>query len=243
MMKLALITDIHGNSPALAAVLNDISSKGVDHIYSLGDVVGIGPDSNEVLEMLLSRSEVSFIVGNHDVAVMAAYHGQEAPGGHHNERHHHEWLAERIKREYIDAMSKWPIRSEVQYFNQKLLFVHYHLNPDGWFLSIEKHPSSERLDQMYEKTEYKLVGFGHHHIVHHFVSSERVYFNTGSLGCSDKPIARYGMVTLTETTMKEELFEVPYDNKEFLQSYHRLQVPEREFILKVFHGDQLTKHQ
>ena len=122
MKKIAVITDIHGNSPALIAVLQDITSKSVDRIYCLGDVVGIGPDSNEVLELLLSRTDVSFVVGNHDVAVMAAFFGDDAPKGHQNERHHHQWLADRINPEYIDAMSKWPKQLSVNYFNKELLF-------------------------------------------------------------------------------------------------------------------------
>ncbi|AZN39920.1 metallophosphoesterase family protein [Paenibacillus albus] len=239
MIKFAVITDIHGNSPALTAVLRDITSRGLDRIYCLGDVVGIGPDSNEVLELLLSRSDVSFVVGNHDVAVMAAYNGEDAPIGHENEQHHHQWLADRINPVYIEAMSEWPKQLIVNYFNKELLFTHYHLN-QGWFLSIEKNPTTENLDQLYKETKYKLVCFGHHHRVHHFVSSQRAYFNPGALGCYDKPCARYGVITLTENTISEELIEVPYNNKEFLQSYHQLQVPEREFILKIFHGGQLA---
>ena len=238
--KIAVITDIHGNSPALMAVLQDITSKSVDHIYCLGDVVGIGPDSNEVLELLLSRTDVSFVVGNHDVAVMAAFYGHDAPKGHQNERHHHQWLADRINPEYIEAMSNWPKQLIVNHFNKELLFTHYHLNQDGWFLSIEKSPSTENLDQLYIESKYKMVCFGHHHMIHHFVSSERTYFNPGALGCYDKPRARYGIVSLTENAISEKLIEVPYDNKEFLQSYIQLQVPEREFILKIFHGGQLT---
>ncbi|MDQ0888839.1 putative phosphoesterase [Paenibacillus sp. V4I9] len=240
MKKIAVITDIHGNSPALAAVLNDISSRGLDHIYCLGDVVGIGPDSNEVLEILLSRTDISFVVGNHDVAVMAAFNGVEAPKGHQNERHHHEWLAERINPVYIDEMSKWSKQLFINHFDKQLLFTHYHLNQDGWFLSIEKNPTIENLNHIYKESENKLVCFGHHHLVHHFISSDRAYFNPGALGCYDKPRARYGIVTLTENAISEELIEVPYENKEFLQSYHRLQVPERDFILKIFHGGQLT---
>ena len=82
--------------------------------------------------------------------------------------------------------------------------------------------------------------FGHHHVVHHFISSDRTYFNPGALGCYGKPRARYGIVTLTVNATIEELIEVPYDNKEFLQSHHRLKVPERDFILKIFHGGQLA---
>jgi len=240
MLKIAVITDIHGNSPALTAVLRDISSRGLNHIYCLGDVVGIGPDSNEVLELLLSRIDVSFVVGNHDAAVMAAFHGEKAPTGHNNERHHHEWLANRITPVYVEEMSKWPKQLTIHRFGHQLLFTHYHLNQDGWFRAIEKNPTTEHLDQLYEGTAYKLVCFGHHHISHHFFSSKRTYFNPGALGCYDKPLARYGLITLTENAIKEAIIEVPYDNKEFLQSYHRLMVPEREFILKVFHGGQLT---
>lgn len=241
MKKIAVITDIHGNSPALNAVLRDISSRGVDDIYCLGDVVGIGPDSNQVLELLLSRNDVYFVVGNHDLAVLAAFNGEEAPRGHHNERKHHQWLADRINPAYMNTMSSWPKQLIINYFNNQLLFTHYHLDQNNnWFLPIEKNPTTENLDQVYKKTKYQLVCFGHHHIVHHFVSSARVYFNPGSLGCYDKPLARYGIVTLTENAMSEELIEVPYENKEFLQSYDRLQVPEREFILKIFHGGQLA---
>ena len=45
----------------------------------------------------------------------------------------------------------------------------------------------ENLDQLYKETKYRLVCFGHRHMVHHFVSSERSYFNPGALGCYDKP--------------------------------------------------------
>lgn len=240
MIKIAVITDIHGNSPALKAVLQDISYKSIDHIYCLGDVVGIGPDSNQVLELLLSRNDVSYVMGNHDLAVIAAFYNEAPPKGHQNERQHHQWLAERIKPEFIEFMGKWPMQLKITYFNKQLLFTHYHLDQNNWFSPIDKNPTIENLEQIYKETEYKLVCFGHHHIVHHFVSNKRIFFNPGSLGCYHKPLARYGIVTLTENIISAELFEVPYDNKEFLQSYERLQVPECEFILKVFHGGQLS---
>lgn len=234
-----ILTDIHGNSPALEAVLKDISSKDIDHIFCLGDVVGIGPDSNEVLEKLMQRDDISYVIGNHDLAVIAAYKQEEAPYGHQNERVHHQWLANRIKPEYIELMAAWPKQLSYSVDDKQLLFTHYHLDHEHWFLPIDKQPSIDRLDQIYSKTAYQLVCFGHHHIVHHFVSSRRVFFNPGSLGCYHLPYARYGVVNITEDGINMESLEVPYDNKRFLQTYHELKVPEREFILKIFHGGQL----
>ncbi len=73
-------SDIHGNGPALKAVLKEIDERrDVDHIYCLGDMLGMGPDSNEVLEMLFSRSDVSMLTGNHDEAILALAEGEEYP--------------------------------------------------------------------------------------------------------------------------------------------------------------------
>jgi putative phosphoesterase len=238
-MKIAIITDIHGNSPALKAVLNDIDERKLDHIYCLGDIVGIGPDSNEVLELLTSRKDISYVIGNHDMAVVAAFYGQEPPVGHQNERHHHEWLAARINSSYIQFIEKMSKQIDQTHLNKRLLFVHYHLNQDEQFFGIDRFPSAERLDKLYEGTKYDLVSFGHHHIIHKIKSDTRLYFNPGALGCYEKPLARYGIVEITNEGIKVEPVEIPYDNRDFLKSYIDLKVPEREFILKIFHGNQM----
>ncbi|WP_143069215.1 metallophosphoesterase family protein [Paenibacillus sp. OV219] len=100
-------------------------------------------------------------------------------------------------------------------------------------------PTAESLEQTYAEADYELVCFGHHHIVHHFVSTARTYFNPGSLGCYHLPKARYGIVTVNENGISARIIEVPYNNERFLHSYHKLEVPEREFILRIFHGGQL----
>lgn len=234
-----ILTDIHGNSPALEAVLKDISNKDIDHIFCIGDVVGIGPESNEVLEILTQREDVSYVVGNHDLAVIAAYNQEEPPRGHQKEREHHQWLSDRINPKYIELMSNWPKQLSFSINDKHLLFTHYHLDYEHWFSPIDKHPTVEKLEQIYTETAYQLVCFGHHHIVHSFVSNQRTFFNPGSLGCYHLPTARYGIVTVTDEEVSVQALEVPYDNKRFLQSYNELEVPEREFILKIFHGGQL----
>lgn len=76
-MKIGVIADIHGNAPALKAVLNEFDlRRDIEHIYCLGDMIGIGPDTNEVLTILFARSDVSMITGNHDEAVLALQKGK-----------------------------------------------------------------------------------------------------------------------------------------------------------------------
>ncbi len=68
-MRLAVITDIHGNWDALVNVLQDIDHSGVDKIFCLGDNIGYGPESDRVIQTLRDR-EIPSILGNHELAVI-----------------------------------------------------------------------------------------------------------------------------------------------------------------------------
>lgn len=65
---IAVISDVHGNLPALETVLQDIDSNGLTRIWCLGDTLGYGPYVNECFDLVLNRCEV-VIAGNHDLAV------------------------------------------------------------------------------------------------------------------------------------------------------------------------------
>jgi hypothetical protein len=64
-MRLAILSDVHANLPALEAVLADIEATGVDARYGLGDLVGYAPWPIEVLERLRDE-DFPFVMGNFD---------------------------------------------------------------------------------------------------------------------------------------------------------------------------------
>ncbi len=68
-MRVAVISDVHGNYHALEAVLADIDSERVDAVWCLGDTVGYGPRPNECCEAVAERTAVC-LVGNHDLVVL-----------------------------------------------------------------------------------------------------------------------------------------------------------------------------
>ncbi|MBO1625800.1 metallophosphoesterase family protein [Bacillus arachidis] len=65
MDKIAVISDIHGNIPALDAVLKDIKLRGIERIMCLGDLVGKGPHSSEAIEIIRKECE-HVVMGNWD---------------------------------------------------------------------------------------------------------------------------------------------------------------------------------
>lgn len=247
-MPIAIIADIHGNAAALKAVLSEIDNRNdIDHIYCLGDMIGIGPDSNEVLEMLFSRDDVSMITGNHDEAILSLAKGEEYPQSHSTVRKHHQWILERMDKAFIPKLEQLPRIIKQNIEGHSILFIHYqieinkmntHISNDPFSSILE--PSVENLETLFKDNNEDLICFGHHHPIHYFKGNKVVYLNPGSLGCNHKPIAPYAIVNFSDNKLEIELKETAYDNSAFLRSYHQLQVPDREFILKIFHGNQIV---
>lgn len=69
-MRIAAIADIHGNTPALRAVLTEIDRQGVDLIVNLGDIVSGGVDPRGTFDLLRQRTEIVTISGNHERQVL-----------------------------------------------------------------------------------------------------------------------------------------------------------------------------
>jgi predicted phosphodiesterase len=68
-MRLAILSDIHANLPALEAVLADVERAEVGELWCLGDVVGYGAQPDECISLVAERCAVC-LVGNHDLAVL-----------------------------------------------------------------------------------------------------------------------------------------------------------------------------
>ena len=67
--RIALISDVHGNLPALESVLRAVEEVGADAIWCLGDLVGYGAQPNECVELAADATEVC-LIGNHDLVVI-----------------------------------------------------------------------------------------------------------------------------------------------------------------------------
>src|SRR5699024_2046192 len=101
MVKFAILTDIHGNYDALEAVIKDIDSRSdIEHIYNLGDNIGVGHKTNEVLDLVTNRKDMTNIAENHEKAFMAVAHNETYPESLKNKFYdHHQWIVEHLRSE------------------------------------------------------------------------------------------------------------------------------------------------
>jgi predicted phosphodiesterase len=105
-MPVAALYDIHGNLPALEAVLADVRAAGVDRIVIGGDVVP-GPMPGESLELLLSLDiPTTFITGNGEVAIAAEREGRDSgvPSAY---REMMQWVARSLTPHQARAIASW----------------------------------------------------------------------------------------------------------------------------------------
>jgi len=68
-MRVAVISDVHANYPALEAVLEQVNAARVDAVWCLGDTVGYGPRPNECCQRVEARAD-RCLVGNHDLVAL-----------------------------------------------------------------------------------------------------------------------------------------------------------------------------
>lgn len=235
-MKIAVITDVHANLPALQAVLQAIRQEGSDLLVHTGDTVGIGPFPAETLDLLLNTPQLQFVMGNHDAWFAEGLPQPQPDWMGDGEWQHHEWTHEQLDAGLRGVVEQWSYEMQQEFEGVKFAFVHYGLDATGRnFAPILAQPSIADLDALFAPFTADLVFYGHHHPFSDQQGRAR-YINPGSLGCCPTALARYTMIACQQGHYTVEHRQAPYDDREIFAAFEQRQVPERSFIYQAFFG-------
>ena len=242
-MKFAIITDVHGNFDALEAVLDDIDSRNdIETIYNLGDNIGVGHETNKVLDAIFDRDDMEIIAGNHDEAIMSLVNDTPYPEDLKDKFYeHHQWIESHLDEDYYDRLNQLPRKIEKSINQRKLLFIHYEISNDKLNTPIDGipfspivEPTENNMTQLFSDKDADFIAFGHNHTVHLFDDKSTIDFNPGAVGLNNGSYAVYGIVTINGNEIDVERVKVPYDNEEFLRGYVEKQVPGKDLIFDKF---------
>lgn len=237
-MRIALISDIHANLPALQAVLTEIDQAGdVVAVYHLGDLVGYAPWPNEVVAMLRDRA-IPGVAGNYDSTVATHYKhcGCKYEDAHQEELSHlsYAWTLEHTSAESKQFLGALPFRLDVRPFGghvsgPRLIMVHGNpvLNTVYW---TEDRPDNfaQQMAGLAGAKAGDVIAFGHTHKPWHKVIDGIHFVNTGSVGRPKDGDPRAGYVILDfqqNTDLKVEFKRVTYDVELAVIAIHASSLP------------------
>ena len=162
-MRVAALYDIHGNLPALEAVLYDVRQADVDHVVVGGDVVP-GPMPGETLQCLLDlQIPAQFIRGNGETAVLAEMAGTDSSTVPEQFRGIIQWVAQQLHPDHERLFANWPTTLGVEIHGLgEVLFCHATPRSDTEIFT--RLTPEDRLLPAFAEVNVPLVICGHTHM-------------------------------------------------------------------------------
>ena len=220
-MKIAAISDIHGNIYSLMKVLEDIDEQKVDLVVCLGDLVGYGPHPNEVIA-LIKRRDIPCIKGNYDASVVdggftfirdTSINSFSLP-----------WAVEEVRASNKYYLSQLPTKLDYDINGVKVIFTH------GSPYKINEYlfEDGENTKKLMEEISEDVLICAHTHIPSYKKFGNKVFINVGSVGKPKigRPNATYALIEIKEDkTIDVKFRELGYEYKRIVKDAQMLQFP------------------
>lgn len=251
MTRIAVLSDVHGNAPALAAVLAAIDAAGVDLVLNLGDIISGAVDPRGTLDLLATRPDIVTVRGNHERQVLTLPYDEMG-------------TVDRIASGVLaDADRAWlgslPLTVEPV---PGVLAFHAVPDDDATYLTqtvvgpTAEHPSGwreatgdelvERLGAAYGTRDLYLCGHTHQARIRPLPDGS-LLVNPGSVGwpaySDDAPLphrvevgapeARYAILSDAADGWTAQLLAVPYDHEAAAASADQLGQPDLAHMLRT----------
>ncbi len=236
MESIALISDVHGNIPALDAVLEDINNRGIKRVFCLGDLVGKGPESAAAVDVCAKVCE-KLVIGNWDA--MLANEDDPLPPNPPDILQILNWHRRQLGADRLSFLSHLPGTIEFAMSGKRVRLFHasqrgiryrvYYTDP------LEKHLA------MFENTDFTgdgaapdVVGYADIHYAFQATYGDRLLFNIGSVGNPlDKTLASYAVLhgeygSNASAPFSAEIVRLPYDIEKAIRRARESFMPEMD---------------
>jgi predicted phosphodiesterase len=181
--RVAVLADIHGNLPALEAVLRDVEAAGVDVIVLNGDLAD-GPMPAQTLDRLEGLgSQAIWVRGNTDRCLAAAFDGTFQPSGllANAPAPYFTWCAARIGPMHRDRLASLPLTATLDIDGLgPVAFCHATARDDNEFILVDS--PVEHYQAAFSGLSEHTVVLGHTHMPFDRLADTRRFVNPGSVG-------------------------------------------------------------
>jgi predicted phosphodiesterase len=242
-MPVACLFDIHGNLPALEAVLDEVRHCGADHVVVGGDVLP-GPFPRECLDRLYTLGiPTEFIIGNGDRETLTAMRDgvSSAVPAHFHEAMR--WNASQLTEDDAQKIAQWPLMRRLHVGGiGDVMFCH--ATPRNDHEIFMRTTADATLMPIFEPLGVHAVVCGHTHMQHQRTVGTTRIINAGSIGASFQGPGAYWLLLDTTVQLRRTYYDTDaaarrvratsYPQKEEFASTSILQPPTEEATLKLF---------
>ena len=229
-MRLAFISDIHGNLIALDSVLSDIHKRQIDAVICLGDIVDLGPLPGPTLDRL-RQHRIPCIRGNHD----PLDENPDIPLLKQVET----WTRKQLNAEQKQWLEALPFQHTVDLDNTSVLCVHG--SPKSNQQGMEPETANDTLQQWCEDVGQDVIVAGHTHLQLCRRLGQILIVNAGSVGMPFEGSVQgpprllkfidYAIVSSADGELSVELVRLPLDFRAFSESFAGTGFPDVDYWL------------
>jgi putative phosphoesterase len=242
---LAVVSDVHGNLPALEAVLVDCEKQGIEQIWNLGDFVGYVPFPNEVIK-LLRKSCAANIIGNYDLKVLSfAENSDKWKIKKSDEKYiSFKWNSKALSDENRRYLERLPKTKRMEVDGVSVLLTHGSPASEDEGL-IESTPA-ERLRELAKMAGTDVVLCGHTHRPMARRAGGVLFVNAGSVGRPEGDRrATYAILRFANGQVRVEHRLIEYDIERSAEAIRAAKLPEGyiDVITKAASLDTLRNRQ
>lgn len=233
MIQIAIFSDVHGNLPALNAVLEDIERRGIRQKFCLGDLVDFAPWGNEVIEKIRDLN-VPCLMGNHDERI--AFDIPVVPLSKHSEEETNaRFIAiDHSKRSMTEEnkkfLSQLPFHLKLNYKignrHWNIQLVHSSLSSNDTYLYEAE--DDEVFVNMLEESQSDIVVMGHTHLsFKKSFENKKWAVNCGSAGRSkeENRLASYVILTMSQEEIIPEIVQIDYPIEQAVRGIEESDIP------------------
>jgi putative phosphoesterase len=219
-VRYGLLADVHGNLPALEAVLEALDAEGVERCMCAGDIVGYGPQPDECIDALRER-ETLCVAGNHELILVGRLPEE---GIHEWARTTLRWTRGRLSADNRAWIEGLPLRAGAG----AIAMAHGSLDDARTYVRTEEHAR----EQLAALGAERVLVLGHTHVPLLVPDGGRLLVNPGAVGQSRERRILASAAVLDSDDMSVRFVTVPYDVQATARALAREGLPSGTYRLR-----------
>ena len=218
-MKIAVLSDVHGNASALERVLDDLKSSNIKKVIILGDMIMKGPMPQKVLKLLRSSGLeiLSWVKGNTDLWFQQFNYNIHPAGKEAENFTYYKYAVDHLDHNDISFINDLPEKQSLNIYNTSILCVHG--TPKSIVEAIDETVPMDEVRKAIDGVTENIILSGHSHTSFIGECDDRKIFNVGSIGNmmdGDNRIS-YGILDFSGEEVKLINKRLEYDTAEAIE--------------------------